>query len=307
MTAWASQCSELLQPLIDELKKSVFSSSQIHGDDTPVKVLAPDLGKTKIARIWTYIRDGRPYGDNTPPAVCYFYSPDRKGERPLSHLKDFTGVLHADAYSGYDQLYKSKDEGRGKDKIEARITEAACWAHVRRKFYEVTITKDKATISIKTLEHIALIYKIEEEIRGLDPDQRKQERQSRSKELVQKLFTYWKKFYNDLPKKSNTARAIAYALNNEVALMRFLDSGKIEIDNNAAERAMRSIALGRKNWLFAGSDKGGNTAAAMYSLMETVKLNNINPWKYLQKVLSTIQDYNSTKIADLLPWNIILE
>ena len=307
MTSWASQCSELLQPLIDELKKSVFSSSQIHGDDTPVKVLAPGFGKTKTARIWAYVRDGRPYGDNTPPAVCYFYSPDRKGERPQSHLQDFRGVLHADAYGGYDQLYKSKDDGKDKDKIEAQIIEAACWAHVRRKFYEVVITKDKATISIKTLEHIALIYNIEEEIRGLDPGQRKQQRQSRSKELVQKLFAYWKKFYNDLPKKSNTGRAIAYALNNEVALMRFLDDGKVEIDNNAAERAMRAIALGRKNWLFAGSDKGGNTAAAMYSLMETAKLNNINPWKYLQKVLSTIQDYNSAKIADLLPWNIILE
>ena len=151
------------------------------------------------------------------------------------------------------------------------------------------------------------IYKIEEEIRGLDPDERRKYRQERSKELVQKLFIDWKKFYNELPKKSNTAQAISYALNNEVALMRFLDDGRIEIDNNAAERAMRSIAVGRKNWLFAGSDRGGETAAAMYSLIETAKLNNINPWKYLQKVLGTIQDHNSTKIAELLPWNLKLE
>jgi len=301
MAGWAGQCSRLLQPLIDELKKSVFSASQIHGDDTPIKVLAPGVGKTKIGRIWTYVRDGRPYGDLTPPAVCYFYSPDRKGERPFNHLKDFRGVLHADAYGGYDQIYKSDDNS------VARIIEAACWAHTRRKFYEVTINNDKAHIAFKTLEQIAAIYKIEEEIRGLDPDERRKYRQERSKGLVQKLFIDWKKFYNELPKKSSTAQAISYAMNNEVALMRFLDDGKIEIDNNAAERAMRSIAVGRKNWLFAGSDRGGDTAAAMYSLIETAKLNNINPWKYLQKVLGTIQDHNSTKIAELLPWNLKLE
>jgi len=288
--------------LIDELRKSVFSASQIHGDDTPVKVLAPGIGKTKTGRIWTYVRDGRPHGDNiTPPAVCYFYSPDRKGERPESHLKDFTGTLHADAYSGYNNVYISDENP------EAKITEAACWAHTRRKFYEVTVANDKASIANETLEQIGQIYKIEDEIKGLDPDKRHKRRQEESKNLVQKLFADWKKFYSALPKKSSTAQAISYALNNEVALMRFLDNGRIEIDNNAAERAMRSIAIGRKNWLFAGSDRGGDTAAAMYSLIETAKLNNINPWKYLQKVLGTIQDHNSTKIADLLPWNLKLD
>ena len=301
MAGWAGQCSRLLQPLIDELKKSIFSAGQIHGDDTPIKVLAPGVGKTKIGRIWTYVRDGRPYGDLTPPAVCYFYSPDRKGERPFNHLKNFTGVFHADAYSGYDQIYKSDDNSL------ARIIEAACWAHTRRKFYEITVNNDKANIAFKALEQIAAIYKVEEEIRGLDPSERYKARQDQSKELVQKLFIDWKKFYNELPKKSSTAQAISYALNNEVALMRFLDDGKIEIDNNAAERAMRSIAVGRKNWLFAGSDRGGETAASIYSLIETAKLNDINPWKYLQKVLGTIQDYNSAKIADLLPWNLKLE
>lgn len=300
MAGWAGQCSRLLQPLIDCLRKSVFSASQIHADDTPVKVLAPGIGKTKIGRIWTYVRDGRPYGDNTPAAVCYFYSPDRKGERPFNHLKDFTGVLHADAYSGYDKVYSSNDQS------VARIIEAACWAHTRRKFYEVTVNNDKANIAFKSLEQIALVYKIEEEIRGLDPDERRKQRQDKSKAIVQKLFADWKKFYHALPKKSATAGAIAYALNNEAALMRFLDNGRIEIDNNAAERAMRSIAVGRKNWLFAGSDGGGKTTAAIYSLIETAKLNNINPWTYLQKVLSIIQDYNSAKISDLLPWNLKL-
>jgi len=301
MASWTGQCSSLLEPLIDELRKSVFSANQIHGDDTPVKVLAPGLGKTKTGRIWIYVRDGRSHGDTTPPAVCYFYSPDRKGERPELHLKDFTGILHADAYSGYNNVYTSDKNPK------ATITEAACWAHTRRKFYEITVASDNANIANETLEQIGQIYKIEEEVRGLEPDTRCKRRQEKSKELVQKLFVSWKKFVKELPKKSSTAQAIAYALNNEIALMRFLDDGRIEIDNNAAERAMRSIALGRKNWLFAGSDRGGDTAATMYSLIETAKLNNINPWKYLQKVLSTIQDHNSTKIAELLPWNLKLE
>jgi transposase len=301
MAGWASGCARLLQPLCGELKESIFSASQIHSDDTPVKVLAPGSGKTKLGRIWAYVRDGRPYGDVTPPAVCYFYSPDRKAERPESHLKDFKGTLHADAYSGYNKVYISDNNP------EAKITEAACWAHTRRKFYEVAIANDKASIANDALEQISKIYKIEEEIRGIDPEERHKRRQGEPKDLVQKLFISWKKFVRELPKKSSTARAISYALNNEVALMRFLDDGKIEIDNNAAERAMRSIALGRKNWLFAGSDRGGETAAVMYSLIETAKLNNINPWKYLQKVLTLIQDHKSTKIAELLPWNLKLE
>lgn len=302
MASWAGQCSRLLAPLIDELRKSVFSASQIHSDDTPVKVLAPGIGKTKTGRIWAYVRDGRPHGDNiTPPAVCYFYSPDRRGERPESHLKDFTGTLHADGYSGYNNVYISNEN------LGAKITEAACWAHTRRKFYEVTVANDKASIAVETLKQISQIYKIEDEVKGLDPDKRHKRRQEESKNIVRKLFADWKKFYSALPKKSSTAQAISYALNNEVALMRFLDNGRVEIDNNAAERAMRSIAIGRKNWLFAGSDRGGDTAAAMYSLIETAKLNNINPWKYLQKVLGAIQDHNSTKIAELLPWNLRLE
>lgn len=301
MTSWAGQCVKLLQPLIDELNKSVFSSRELHGDDTPVKVLAPGLGKTKTGRIWCYVRDGRPHGDKTPPAVRYFYSADRKGARPAEHLKDYTGILHADAYAGYDKLYVSN-----KRNLEATIEEAACWAHTRRKFYEVTIANDNANIAISVLEQISEIYKIEAEIKGQDPVIRLAHREQRSKDLVVKLFINFKKYRKDLPTKSVTSKAIAYALNNEAALMRFLENGRVEIDNNAAERAMRPIAVGRKNWLFAGSDRGGNTAAGIYSLIETAKLNNINPWAYLHKVLDTIQDYNCKKIADLLPWNIIL-
>ena len=194
-------------------------------------------------------------------------------------------MLHADAYAGYDHLY-IPDE-----KSVAKIEEAACWAHMRRTFYEVTVVNDKGNIATAILEQIGEIYGIESKIRGLEPDKRLEERQKESKVLVEKLFAGFRKAYDQLPKKSSTAKAISYALNNQNALMKFLDNGKIEIDNNAAERAMRSIAIGRKNWLFAGSDNGGHTAAIIYSIIETAKLNNINPWKYLQKVLATIQDY----------------
>jgi transposase len=300
MAGWAAGCARLLEPLVDELKKTIFASSHIHGDDTPIRVLSPKLGKTKTGRLWTYALDTRRYDDKTPPAVCYYYSPDRKGERPLGHTKDFKGVLHADAYSGYNDLYTKDEDGK------TRITEAGCWAHTRRKFYEVTVASDNANFASMAVEEIGKIYAIEEEIRGLPPEKRLELRKERSKKLVDELFASLSKALKKLPPKSSTAKAINYAMNNKEALMRFLDDGSIEIDNNIAERAMRGIALGRKNWLFAGSDNGGHTAAAIYSLVETAKLNNVNPWKYLEKVLATIQDYNSTKLADLLPWNIKL-
>jgi hypothetical protein len=304
LASWAGSCARLLEPLINELKKQIFASSEIHGDDTTLKVLAPTMGKTKTGRLWVYVRDGRPHGDTTPPAVCYFYSPDRKGERPREHLKDFKGILHADAYGGYDRVYLNKDDP--KNHIPTDITEAACWAHTRRKFYEVVVTNDKASIATEVLDKIAEIYQIESKIKGSDSGERLKVRRAESKILVEALFVSFKKYQTQLAKKSSTAMAIGYALNNQAALMRFLDDGKIEIDNNAAERAMRSIAVGRKNWLFAGSDAGGHTAANIYSLIETAKLNNINPWAYLKQVLDTIQDHSSSNLAALLPWNIKL-
>lgn len=301
MAGWVGQCIKLLEPIAKEIQKHIFASAQIHGDDTPIKVLAPGLGKTKTGRLWTYVVDGRPHGETRPPAVCYFYSPDRKGIRPAEHLKDFTGVLHADAYSGYDKIYLDS-EGK-----QTAIEEAGCWSHMRRKFYEVTVANDKANIAYAVLEQISGIYEIEAEIKGSSPEQRLQERQSRSKGLVEELFAGFRKAIAVLPQKSSTGKAISYALNNREALMRFLYNGRIEIDNNAAERAMRAVALGRKNWLFAGSDGGGHNAAVIYTIVETAKLNNINPWKYLKKVFDVIQDYKANKLAELLPWNIILE
>jgi len=295
LSSWAIQCSTLLEPLVAELRKTIFSSSHIHGDDTTVKVLAPGTGKTKVGRIWTYVRDGRSYSDKTPPAVCYFYSPDRKGERPREHLENFKGTLHADAYSGYDKLYESNT-----------IDEAACWAHTRRKFYEITIASNNAKIANATLEQMGKIYQIEASIKGLAPEDRLKARQEKSKKLVKDLFTDFKTAVTKLPKQSATRKAINYAVNNQVALMRFLEDGKIQIDNNIAERAMRGVAVGRKNWLFAGSDEGGRTAANIYSLIETAKLIGVNPQLYMARVLDIIQDYNSSKLAELLPWNLLI-
>lgn len=186
-----------------------------------------------------------------------------------------------------------------------KIDEAACWAHTRRKFYEITIAKPDATIANQVLEQIGKIYKIEEEVRGLKPEEREGRREKDSKELVEELFVNFKKVLPKLAQKGSTALAIKYALNNEIALKRFLKDGRIEIDNNAAERALRAIAIGRKNWLFAGSDNGGEAAANIYTVIETAKMNGLNPEVYLKKILSEIQDYNSQKVADLLPWNII--
>ena len=301
MAGWSGRCALLLQVLHKALQEYVLSGSEIHGDDTPARVLAPGLGKTKIGRIWVYVRDGRPHGDTIPPAICYFYSPDRKGIRPQEHLKNFTGTLHADAYAGFNKLYMN-DENPG-----ASIEEAACWAHSRRKFYEVTVSIKHSTIAPKALEQIGKLYDIEREIKGQSPQERQAKRQQYAKPIIDNLFEWLKKIQQTLPKKSETAKAIYYARNKEQSLRRYLDDGRIEIDNNAAERSMRTIALGRKNWMFAGSDNGGNTAAIIYSLIETAKINNINPFDYLKAVLSQIQDHNSQKLHELFPWNIKLK
>lgn len=301
MANWGGQSSRLLNIIVNEIKNEIFKSSYIHGDDTILKILAPGTGKTKIGRLWVYSRNGKNYNSKIPPAICYFYSPDRKGARPQKHLENFKGIFHADAYPGYDKLYKKDENGNN------NIIESACWAHTRRKFYEVTVTNDKANIANEILIRIGAIYKIEKEIKGNPPNKRLKKRQGKSEILINDLFKRLKYLKNKLPTKSPTSKAINYALNNEQALSRFLTDGKIEIDNNIAENAMRPIALGRKNWLFAGSDSGGETASNIYTLTETCKINNINPHKYLTKVLDVIQGYKVKDIAELLPWNIKLE
>lgn len=292
LAGWVGATSELLTPLVAALREHVMAAEKLHADDTPVPVLAPGSGKTKTGRLWTYVRDGRPAGDETPPAVWFAYSEDRKGEHPRQHLKDFTGALQADAYAGFHHLY-----GAG------RIYEVACWAHARRKFHEIHALHASPTTS-EALAKIAALYAIEDEIRGKPAELRREVRQSRARPLLDQLHQWMEKAVRQLSPKSETAAAIRYSLSRWRALTRYVDDGRLEIDNNSAERALRVVALGRKNYLFAGSDAGGERAAAIYSLIGSAKLNGLDPELYLRTVLSQVADHPVNRIADLLPWNL---
>jgi transposase len=211
-----------------------------------------ELGKTKLGRLWTYVRDDRPAGDATPPAVWFAYTPDRKGERPKAHLSTFTGTLQADAYAGFDQLYET-----------GRIREAACWAHVRRKFYDLHVAH-KSLVAQKALGRIGELYGIEKDIRGRQSDERRAVRNERSRPLLESLKQWIEETLVKLSRKSDTAQAVRYGLGRWEALLRYVDDGRLEIDNNSGERALRVVALGRKNYLFAGSDTGGERAAGSF-------------------------------------------
>jgi transposase len=292
---WVGGCSRLLEPLVEALRRHVMSAEKLHADDTPVPVLAPGNGKTKTGRLWTYVRDDRPWGDPTPPAVWFAYTPDRKGEHPKAHLSGFTGTLQADAYAGYDAVYEGE-----------RVKEAACMAHVRRKFYDLH-EAHKSPVAKEALERIAALYAIEDEIRGRSAEERRQVRNERSRPLLESMKQWMEETLGKLSRKSDTTKAIGYALGRWDALMRFCDDGHLEIDNNAAERSLRAVVLGRKNYLFAGSDAGGERAAAIYGLIGTAKLNGLNPEAYLREVLSRIADHPINRIEDLLPWNLAAE
>jgi len=290
---WVGGTSELLDPLVETLRRYVMAAGKVHADDTPVPVLAPGNGKTKTGRLWTYVRDDRPAGDTAAPAVWFAYSPDRKGEHPEQHLRQFRGALQADAYAGFNQLYKE----------DGRIQEVACWAHVRRKFYDLQ-EAHASPIASEALERIAALYAIEKEIRGRPPDERQQVRTARARPLLQSLRDWFEVSLTKLSRKSDTTAAIRYALGLWEALTRYCDDGRLEIDNNAAERALRVVALGRKNYLFAGSDTGGERAASIYSLIGSAKLNGLDPEAYLRELLSRIADHPITRIEELLPWNV---
>ncbi len=289
---WVGGTSQLLEPLLEVLRRYVTASGKLHADDTPVPVLAPGNGKTKTGRLWTYVRDDRPAGELAAPAVWFAYSPDRKGEHPERHLREFRGTLQADAYAGFNQLYE-----------DGHIQEAACWAHVRRKFFDLQ-QAHASPVASEALERIAALYGIEKEIRGRPAEERQQVRNARARPLLESLRQWFEATLPKLSRKSDTTAAIRYALSRWDALLRYCDDGHIEIDNNAAERALRAVALGRKNYLFAGSDTGGERAAAIYSLIGSAKLNGLDPEAYLHEVLSRIADHPITRIEELLPWNI---
>ena len=265
LAGWVGQCSALLRPLVSALNSYVLSGAKVHADDTPVPVLAPGEGKTKTGRLWTYVRDNRPAGNDDPPAVWFTYSPNRRGEHPQRHLKSFKGVLQADAYGGFDALY-----------ADGTIQEAACWAHVRCKFFDLHAAH-ASPVAAEALKRIGALYAIEKEIQGKLPEVRQAARASRANPLLASLHDWLHETLRSLSQKSALAEAIRYALKLWTALVRYTSNGLIEIDNNAAERALRTVALGRKNFLFAGSDAGGERAAAIYSLIGSAKLNGLDP------------------------------
>jgi transposase len=255
LAGWVGGASELLSPLVDAIQKHVLAGDKLHADDTPMPVLSPGSGKTRTGRLWTYVRDDRPAGEDTAPAVWFAYSEDRKGEHPRQHLKSFKGGLQADAYAGFHHLYGDGD-----------IYEVACWAHARRKFHEIHAIHASPTTT-EALARIGALYGIEDEIRGKPADLRLAIRQARAGPLLDDLRKWMEKSLRSLSRKSETAAAIRYALSRWRALTRYTGDGRLEIDNSAAERALRAVALGRKNYLFVGSDCGGERAAAIYSLI----------------------------------------
>jgi len=291
MAGWGGGVTDLVMPLVDCVGRYVVAGGKIHGDDTTVPVLDPGRGKTKKGRLWVYVRDDRPAGSVDPPAAWYRYTPTREGAHPMAHLAKFKGVLQADAFAGFNGLYES-----------GAIQEAACWAHARRKFYDL-YDHSKSPIAAEALDRIRELYAVEDQVRGKPPDQRKAFRKEHAAPLLKGLRQWLGATLLAVSAKSETARAINYSLKLWDALTRYLEDGRIEIDNNAAERALRGPVLSRKNFLFAGADSGGERAAAMYTLLETAKLNGLNPEAYLCHVLERIADHPINRIDELLPWN----
>jgi transposase len=290
---WVGACTATLMPLVELIWHHVFIAERLHGDDTTVPVLAKN--KTATARLWTYVRDDRPFGGPEPPAAIFHYSRNRSGEHPARHLAGYVGVLQADAYAGFGELYDAKRK-------PGPITEAACWAHGRRNFFELADLR-KAPLAIEAVRRIDAIFAIEREINGLVATDRHVVRQDRVAPLVSDLADWMRTERGRLSRHAETAKAIDYMLKRWAAFTRFLDDGRICLTNNAAERALRGIALGRKAWLFAGSDRGGERAAAIYTLIGTAKLNDVDPQAWLADVLARINDHPASRLDQLLPWH----
>ena len=296
MAGWIGHLAGLLDPLSRSIERHVRVGLALHADDTPVPVLDPGRGKTKTGRLWTLVRDERPYGATAPPAAFYRYSPDRKGEQAQALLAGCCGFLHADGYAGFADLYKP-DPKTG----VPRLTEVACWAHARRKIYDVH-AETGSPAAREALERIARLFAIEADIRARSPAERRDARQRRSVPILEELKTFLEATLAKISGKSSFAVAIRYATSRWIALTRYVDDGRLEMTNNAAERAIRPLALGRKNYLFAGSDAGGRRAAIMYTLIETAKMNDVDPEAWLADVIARIADHPINRVDELLPW-----
>lgn len=312
LTQWVGAASRLVSPLVEAVRRYVLGGGQLHADDTPLPVLDPGRGRTKTGYLWTYVRDERPWGSSMAPAVWFEYSPNRKGAHPRRHLRDFHGVVHSDAYSGLNEVFEYFTTNKQGQRVKtragpARIMRSLCWAHVRRKLYDLYVALD-SPVAREAIHRIDELYGIETEIRGLSPEDRHSERQARAVPLLDALYTWLMSKLAQLSKKSALAKAIRYAVKpaHWPALMYYCSDGHVEIDNNAAERSLRTVALGRKSYLFAGSDVGGERAAAMYSLIGSCKLNKLDPERYLRYVFERIADHPINRIDDLLPWNVVL-
>jgi transposase len=295
---WIGKSAWLLEPLAQKIGEHVMAGSVIHADDTPVNVLAPGHGKTKTGRFWVYLRDERPHVGPAPPAAVFYYTPDRKGEHCRAHLASFTGHLHADGYSGFSQLYH-----RAEDAKPGPITEIACWSHARRLFFDV-YDSNGSPIAKEALERIGVLFDIERPIAGKPPDVRQRVRAQLAKPRLDELAVWLDQQLQRIPGRSELAKAIRYARSRWIALTRYLEDGRLEISNNAVENALRCIGVGRKNWLFAGSDSGGRRAATFYTIIRTCVLNGIEPEAYLRNVLARIGDHPINRLHELLPWNL---
>jgi transposase len=294
---WVGKMAWLVRPLAEKIAEHVMAGSVIHADDTPVRVLAPGNGKTKTGRFWVYLRDEHPHAGPAPPAVLYRYTPDRKGEHCRAHLAPFSGHLHADGYAGFGKLYERND---GKS---AAIIEVACWSHARRKFFDV-YKSNGSPIAKEALDKIGALFDIERPIAGQPSEQRQRVRAEQAKPKLDELATWLDAQLKRIPGRSELAGAIRYARTRWDELTRYIKDGRLEISNNAVENAIRPAALGRKNWLFVGSDSGGERAAIFYTIIRTCKLNNVDPEAYLREVLACIGEYPINRIHELLPWNI---
>lgn len=288
---WVGRSTKLLEPVAEAIGRHVLEGRAIFADDTPLKLQSPGAGKTRTARLWVYARDERPWVGQAPPAALYRFTCDRRGERPMDHLNGFEGWMHADGYSGFDRLYRS-----------GRVHEVACMAHVRRKFVDEVKARG-SPIAEDAIKRIAGLYGIEKDIRGQCPDERARTRQARSKPLFDELEAWLKQQLARISAKTPLAGNIRYAITRLKRMRPYLENGFLEIDNNSAERAIRGIALGRKNWLFVGSERGGKSAAIAYTLIETAKLNGVDPQAWLTDTLARIQDHKINQIYQLLPWN----